>query len=214
MERGIREAEQGLRGAFAFGFAHPSEGTQLYGQLDMGSLRGGTNSGQSQSLEYFRARDAAIELANKYAPRIAKVAQDTVDQLFSQTSERMTARANSHIQALADKPNMGYVVSAKYGLLMGELRRVYLAARAAPRLSADGVVATLRRKPVVSTGMYANLEAMQNLHNFDEYQVVCAVCKQFADHAQSVSFEGLFGALAALATQQEQITIPFQDSAL
>ena len=106
---------------------------------------------------------------------------------YRQISGMVKSKADTHSFSLADRPAISYVIKSKYEALLEEFRQVLSTMEEGPAISTHRILQSISKKPVDSTGINALVEGMQNFHIVDEYQVVCSITEQFADHANNIS---------------------------
>lgn len=201
---------QSLRNSLAvFSFSHPGRGTSLYDYLALDST-------QKHTMEYFKARKKALRVADEYAPRISKFFDDEVGRIFRETDQAIHNSANQHIKDLAEKRVYGYAIGPKYIALQTAVKEICTALMQGPNLSQGPILQSLSKMPVNGRGIQASVEAMQNIHMVDEYQVVCAVAKQLADFTegftQLASWDRIREGLDRRIREAESVKIPLQSS--
>ena len=183
-----------------FDMRHPGRGSPLFNSL-------GLEHTSTKTLPYFEARDLAIAAAERRIPQIKQTILDMMNDEYRHVSDMMKSKADSHSLILADRPALSYVIKSKYEALQQAFRQALVSVGEGPTILSDRILHSIRKKPVDSRGMHAAVEGLQNLHIVDEYQVVCSVTEQFADHADQIS--ALFGINAPeLVARAESIEIP------
>lgn len=204
MQKILTSAGRHLDSFKRFEMRHPSRGTPMYQYLELD----GTHK---HVLGYPQARGKAIAVAEKALPRVKQFIFEKADAAVLEIGAAIQMAANRHMQDLKDRPLVSYVLKAKYEALLGEVRQIFQVVAAGPSVSEASVVGVLTKKPVDARGMQASVEAMQNLHYVDEYQVICAVTGEFAAHADRFSMHAISSRVFDLVNKQEDINVPMQD---
>jgi hypothetical protein len=203
MRNVIDKGKQGIDEFRSFSMRHPGRDTSMYHFLQL--------AGTSQhTLPYFEARERAIRVANEVLPKVKEFIFSKANDRALDIGRTVKLFADSHSASLSDRPHLSYVINAKYEALNDAIRKTLLTIAAGPVISADRILTTLSKKPVDGRGMQAAREGLQNLHFVDEFQVICAVTAQFAEHADQQSFAALEAGLTDFVHRQEDIRVPLQ----
>ena len=200
MRRLLFQMKSTLEQFTTFDLRHPGRGSPLFKFLELDHT-------DKKTLPYGEARDYATRVAERASPKIKEFILKMMNEKDNEISVVVTSTANSHILSVADRPAISYVIKAKYEVLQRAFRQT-LSSMAGWPISLDRIMLSVHKKPVSSQGQHAAIEGMQNLHIVDEYQVICSVTEQFADHATQIAAQ-LDINVSDLVARLEEIEIPY-----